>query len=188
MIIAIIYWARPRPFIKIDNNNNMRWYTDRPALGMYDCTWQVLNNFALLDIEVERESFVLLYFETFGYLLEVKCGTWTEVQVCASDTREISLWVWSCLYFENGEARITASSPVKHKRALESMDDTLWRQEKNRTRMASMRSSETQEQTLERLEQNRTCVASMRASEKSHVKLHKYGSYIWPTHVQVQCL
>ena len=52
---------------------------------MYDCTWQVMNNFTLLDIELERVSF---YFETFGYLLEIKCGTWTEVQICASDTRE----------------------------------------------------------------------------------------------------
>ena len=49
-------------------------------------------------------------------------------------------------------AHITASSPMKCKIALESMEDTLWRQEKNRTRMASMRGSETQEQTLKRLE------------------------------------
>ena len=63
------------------------------------------------------------------------------------------------------EARITASSPAKRKRALESLEDTLRRQESNRTRMASMRASETQEQTLERLEQNRTCIVSMRASE-----------------------
>ena len=48
------------------------------------------------------------------------------------------------------EARINASSPVKR---LESMEDTLRRQQKNRTRMVSMRGSETQEQTLERLEQ-----------------------------------
>ena len=54
------------------------------------------------------------------------------------------------------EARNTASSPAKRKRALESLEDTLRRQESNRTRMASMRASETQEQTLERLEQNRT--------------------------------
>ena len=54
-------------------------------MGTYDCTWQVMNNFALLDIKLER---VLLYFETFGYLLEIKSGTWTDVQVCASDTRE----------------------------------------------------------------------------------------------------
>ena len=71
------------------------------------------------------------------------------------------------------EARITASSPVKRKRPLESMEDTLRRQEKNRTRMVSMRGSETQEQILEILEQNRTRMASMRASETSHVKLHK---------------
>ena len=52
--------------------------------------WQVMNNYALLDIsakERERER-VSFYFETFGYLVEMKCGTWTEVQVCASDTRE----------------------------------------------------------------------------------------------------
>ena len=46
-----------------------------------------MNNFALLDIELRRVSFYF-EFETFGYLLEIKCGTWTEVQVCASDTRE----------------------------------------------------------------------------------------------------
>ena len=71
------------------------------------------------------------------------------------------------------EARITASSPAKRKRALESLEDTLRRQESNRTRMASMRASETQEQTLERLEQNRTRIASIGASEPLHVKLHK---------------
>ena len=47
------------------------------------------------------------------------------------------------------EARITASSPAKRKRALESLEDTLRRQESNRTRMASMRASETQEQVQE---------------------------------------
>ena len=76
----------------MDNNNNMRWYTGRPVPGTYDCTWQVMNNFALLDIELERERELRedfsFYFETFGYLLEIKCGTWTEVHVCASDTRE----------------------------------------------------------------------------------------------------
>ena len=41
------------------------------------------------------------------------------------------------------EARNTASSPAKRKRALESLEDTLRRQENNRIRMASMRSSET---------------------------------------------
>ena len=67
----------------------MRWYTGRPVPGTYDYTCPVLNNFALLDIELEgeRES-VSFYFETFGYLLEIKCGTWTEVQVCTSDICE----------------------------------------------------------------------------------------------------
>ena len=36
--------------------------------------------------ETQREK--EFYFETFGYSLEIKCGTWTKVQVCASDTRE----------------------------------------------------------------------------------------------------
>ena len=62
------------------------------------------------------------------------------------------------------EARITASSPVKCKRALESMEDTLRTQEKNTTCMASMKGSDTQEQTVEKLEHNRTLMASMRAS------------------------
>ena len=71
------------------------------------------------------------------------------------------------------EARNTASSPAKCKRALESLEDTLRRQENNRIRMASMRSSETQEQTLERLEQNRTRIASMRASETQEQTLER---------------
>ena len=41
------------------------------------------------------------------------------------------------------KACITASSPVKRKRALKSMEDTLRRKEKNRTRMTSMSVSET---------------------------------------------
>ena len=71
------------------------------------------------------------------------------------------------------EVRNTASSPAKHKRALESLEDTLRRQENNRIRTASMRSSETQEQTLERLEQNRTRIASMRASETQEQTLER---------------
>ena len=68
----------------------MQWYTGRLAPGTYDCTWQVMNNLALLDIELERErERVSFYFETFGYLLEIKCGTWTEVQVCTSDIRGV---------------------------------------------------------------------------------------------------
>ena len=50
------------------------------------------------------------------------------------------------------EARITASSPAKRKRALESLEDTLRRKVIGH----AWRASETQEQTLERLEQNRT--------------------------------
>ena len=72
------------------------------------------------------------------------------------------------------EAHNTASSPAKRKRALESLEETLMRrQENNRIRMASMRSSETQEQTLERLEQNRTRIASMRASETQEQTLER---------------
>ena len=41
----------------------MRWYVYGQACAlapyMYDCMWQVMNNFALLDIELERESFIL---------------------------------------------------------------------------------------------------------------------------------
>ena len=70
------------------------------------------------------------------------------------------------------EARNTASSPAKRKRALESLED-LRRQENNRIRMTSMRSSETQEQTLERLEQNRTRIASMRAYETQEQTLER---------------
>ena len=54
---------------------------------------------------------------------------------------------------------------VKHRRALETVEDTLRRQAQNRTRMASMRASEIHEQTLRRQEQDRICTASMRASE-----------------------
>ena len=66
----------------------MQWYTGKLAPGTYDCTWQVMNNLTLLDIELEIKREFHFIFETFGYLLEIKCGTWTEVQVCASDTRE----------------------------------------------------------------------------------------------------
>ena len=47
-----------------------------------------MNNIVLLDIKLETVSF---YFETFGYFLEIKCGTWTELQVCASDTCVVGL-------------------------------------------------------------------------------------------------
>ena len=88
------------------------------------------------------------------------------------------------------DASITASSPVECKRAFESMEDTVQRQENNRTRMASISGSEMQEKTLERLEQNRTNMASMKASETSDVNLHKNGRIrkLWPMHVQGLCL
>ena len=89
------------------------------------------------------------------------------------------------------KACITASSPVKRKRALKSMEDTSRRQEKNSTRIARMRSSETKEQILEKLEQNRTRMASMRASETAHEKLHKKrknkGSYGQRTYKNCAC-
>ena len=60
------------------------------------------------------------------------------------------------------EARITASSPVKRKRALESMEDTLRRQEKNRTHMASMRASETLHVKLHKKQKNKEAMANAR--------------------------
>ena len=59
------------------------------------------------------------------------------------------------------EARITASSPVKRKRALESMEDTLRRQEKNRTHMASMRASETLHVKLHKKRKNKEAMANV---------------------------
>ena len=53
----------------------------------------------------------------------------------------------------------------KRGRSTETDQQTLQRQEQNRTRMASVRASETCEQTLQRQEQNRTRMASVRASE-----------------------
>ena len=65
----------------------MRRYT---APGTYEY-WQVMN-IASLDsgLERERESFVL-----FTSLLVVKCGTWTEVQVCAVYIHTIYTSSWA---------------------------------------------------------------------------------------------
>ena len=60
------------------------------------------------------------------------------------------------------EARITARSPVKRKRTLESMEDTLRRKEKNRTRMASMRASETAHIKLHKKRKNKEAMANAR--------------------------
>ena len=70
-----------------------------------------MNNFALLDKELERERFKF-YFETFGCLLEIKCGTWNKVLVCASDTREEIVCECGHAFTLKREARITASSAV----------------------------------------------------------------------------
>ena len=78
----------------------------------------------------------------YGYALELH----VRISVCEYDHA----------FTLKREAGITASSPLKRKRALEFMEDTLRRHEKNRIRMASMRD-----------------FASMRASETLHVKLHK---------------
>ena len=60
------------------------------------------------------------------------------------------------------EVRITASS--------------LWKIHcRDKKRIGHAWKAETQEQTLERLEKNRTRMASMRSSETVHVKLHKNG-------------
>ena len=92
-------------------------------------------NIASLDsgIERERESFVL-----FTSLLVVK--------VCPQCSTVIharrSICECGDSFTLKREARNTASGPSKRKRALESLEDTLRRQESNRTRMASMRASD----------------------------------------------
>ena len=62
---------------------------------------------------------------------------------------------------------------AKRRRAMEFVEETLQRQEQDRTHRASMRASETQEQTLERQEQNKMCMASMRASEMQQQTLER---------------
>ena len=61
---------------------------------------------------------------------------------------------------------------ISCKRASESSEQTLHRQEQDRERKGSMRASETGEQTLHRQEQDRERKASMRASETSET-LHR---------------
>ena len=56
--------------------------------------------------------------------------------------------MWSCVYLEKesaGSADKSMGKAVKRRRAVETVEDTLQRQEQNRTRMASMRASESQE-------------------------------------------
>ena len=125
----------------------MRRYT---ALGTYNCTWQVMN-IASLDsgLERERES-RSIYFIVGGKVWNMDRGTGMRLRkVCPQCSTVIHARRSVCECGDTGhaftlkrEARITASSPAKRKRALESLEDTLRRQESNRTRMASMRASD----------------------------------------------
>ena len=170
----------------------MRRYT---APATYNCTWQVMNIVSLdSGLERERESFVL-FTSLLVVVWNMDRGTGMRLRkVCpqCSTVIHVRRSVCECghAFTLKREPRITASIHAKRKRALESLEDTLRRQESNRTSMASMRASETQERTLERLEQNRTRIASMRASETLHVKLHKIrkNKKLWPAHVQGLCL
>ena len=74
------------------------------------------------------------------------------------------------------KALLTADNQIelaKRRRAMEFVEETLQRQEQDRTHRASMRASETQEQTLERQEQNKMCMVSMRASEMQQQTLER---------------
>ena len=145
----------------------MRRYT---APGTYNCTWQVMNIASLQRTRKREGEFRSIYFIVGGKVWNMDRGTGMRLRkVCPQCSTVIharrSICECGHAFTLKREARNTASSPAKRKRALESLEDKLRRQENNRIRMASMRSSETQEQTLERLEQNRTRIASMRASE-----------------------
>ena len=59
------------------------------------------------------------------------------------------------------------------KRASETSEQTLQRQQQSRKHMASLRASETSEQTLQRQQQSRKHMASLRASETSEQTLHR---------------
>ena len=89
----------------------MRWYTGRPAPGTYVCTWQVINNFALLDIELEREFRFIL-----RYLMEIKCGTPRYRYALVIHERR-SVCECDHAFTLKREICIAASSPVKRKSA-----------------------------------------------------------------------
>ena len=61
------------------------------------------------------------------------------------------------------------------KRASETSEQTVHRQQQNTEHMASMRASETSEQTVHRREKDRNHKASMRASETSEQTVHRPG-------------
>ena len=59
------------------------------------------------------------------------------------------------------------------KRAAESSEQTLHRQQKNQQHMASVRAAESREQTLHRQQKNQQHMASVRAAESSEQTLHR---------------
>ena len=59
------------------------------------------------------------------------------------------------------------------KRAAESSEQTLHRQQQNKEHMASVRAAETSEQTLQRQQHDREYKASVRAAETSEQTLHR---------------
>ena len=128
----------------------MRRYT---APGTYNCTWQVMN-IASPDRGLEREgefrSILLLVYIVGGKVWNMDRDTGMRLRKVSPQCStvihaRISICECCHAFTLKREARNTASSPAKRKRALESrsLEDTLRRQENNRIRMASMRSSET---------------------------------------------
>ena len=59
------------------------------------------------------------------------------------------------------------------KRAAESSEQTLHRQQQNKEHMASVRAAESSEQTLHRQQQNKEHMASVKAAESSEQTLHR---------------
>ena len=59
------------------------------------------------------------------------------------------------------------------KRASETSEQTVHRQQQHREHMASMRATETSEQTVHRQQQNREHMAGMRATETSEQTVHR---------------
>ena len=63
------------------------------------------------------------------------------------------------------------------KRAAESSQQTLHRQQQNKEHMASMRAAESSEQTLHRQQQNKEHMASVRAAQSSEQTCHRQQQY-----------
>ena len=83
--------------------------------------------------------------------------------------RKARCYVWS----EPEKKRKTDAVRKARGRSTETDEQTLQRQEQNRTCMASMRASETCEQKLQRQEQNKTRMARIRASETCEQTLQR---------------